>query len=496
MNLQQTDKIELAITGMSCSSCVAKIEKSLNQLSGVISARVNFASEVATVEIAQGELTSTDLVQCIEALGYDVKVAGSDLTAADEQQDRATVFKELRRKFLIGLCLIVPIFILVHWQNLRLDNWLPLSKQNNFLLQFIIQTPIQFWIGWQFYRGAWKALKNLTSDMNTLIAIGTSAAYMYSALVTFFPALFAAEGLVSEVYYDTAGVIIVLIILGRLLETRAKHQTSEAIKKLMELQAKTARVIRSGQEVEVPIEDVVLNDIVIVRPGEKIPVDGVILEGRSAIDESMVTGESIPAEKQAGDEVIGVTINKTGSFRFKATKVGKDTMLAQIIRMVQEAQGSKPPIARLADIISAYFVPTVLLIALITLLVWLFFGPPPALTYALLNFVAVLIIACPCALGLATPTSIMVGTGRGAELGILIRSGEALETTHRLDTIVLDKTGTITKGEPEVTDVLISSGFDELEVLRLAASAEKGSEHPLGRQLFARLNKNSWTCIH
>jgi len=481
-----SEKTELSISGMSCSSCVAKIENSLKQLPGVIHAQVNFASEVATVEFSSGEIVRDDLVRTIESLGYQVNKSNLGDPVAGEQQVRELMFKKLRNKFLLGLSLIVPIFILVHWQNLGLENLLPLSKQNNFLLQLLIQTPIQFWVGWQFYRGAWNALKNRTSDMNTLIAIGTSAAYFYSVMVTFVPSIFAAEGLVSEVYFDTAGVIIVLILLGRLLEARAKSQTSEAIKKLVGLQAKTARVIRAGQELEVPIEDVVIGDTIIVRPGEKIPVDGVILEGNSAIDESMVTGESIPVEKQVGDEVIGVTINKTGRFRFEATKIGKDTMLAQIIRMVQEAQGSKPPIARLADIIAAYFVPVVILVALLTFVVWLTFGPSPALTYALLNFVAVMIIACPCALGLATPTSIMVGTGRGAESGILIRSGEALETTHKLDTIVLDKTGTITKGEPEVTDLLTLAGFDERELLRLAASAEKGSEHPLGEAIVNR----------
>ncbi|MCW8859527.1 MAG: copper-translocating P-type ATPase, partial [Deltaproteobacteria bacterium] len=445
-----------------------------------------FASEMATVEFVSATLTRQDLIQKIESLGYTVSDSELGDPVAVEQEARASAFKQLRYKFLLGLFLVMPIFVLVHWHNLGLERLLPLTQQNNFMLQFIIQTPIQFWVGWQFYRGAWKALKNRTSDMNTLIAIGTSAAYLYSLMVTFVPALFAAEGLVAEVYFDTAGVIIVLILLGRLLEARAKGQTSEAIKKLIGLQAKTARVIRSGQELEVAIEDVAIGDTVIVRPGEKIPVDGIIREGRSAVDESMVTGESMPVEKNPGDEVIGVTINKTGSFSFEATKIGKDTMLAQIIRMVQQAQGSKPPIARLADIIAAYFVPAVIVIALLTFIVWLVFGPPPALTYALLNFVAVMIIACPCALGLATPTSIMVGTGRGAESGILIRSGEALEITHKLDIIVLDKTGTITKGQPEVTDVLPIAGFDRADLLRLAASAEKNSEHPLGEAILRR----------
>jgi len=480
---KELDKAELAISGMNCASCVAKIEKALNQLAGVVRAQVNFASETASVAFVGGQIGRGDLVRTIENLGYEVVESENGDPVAGEQAAREAALGKLRQKFLSGLGLLVPLFLLVYWNNLGLNHLWLLSQRQNFLAQFLVQTPIQFWIGWQFYRGAWAALKNRTSDMNTLIATGTSAAYLYSVLVTFVPSLFTAQGLVAEVYFDTAGVITVLILLGRLLEARAKGQTSEAIKKLIGLQAKTARVVRAKQELEVPIEEVVKGDLVIVRPGEKIPVDGIIVEGRSSIDESMVTGESLPVAKQPGDEVIGVTINKTGSFRFEATKVGKDTMLAQIIRMVQEAQGSKPPIARLADRIAAYFVPAVIGIALLAFVVWLLFGPSPALTYALLNFVAVMIIACPCALGLATPTSIMVGTGKGAEAGILIRGGAALETTHKLDTLVLDKTGTITRGEPTVTDLLATDGFDSKDLLRLAAAAEKGSEHPLGEAI-------------
>ena len=295
--------------------------------------------------------------------------------------------------------------------------------------------------------------------MNTLIAVGTSAAYLYSLIVTFVPHLIMVKGLMMDVYFDTSAAIIVLILLGRFLEARAKGKTSEAIKKLIGLQPKTARVIRNGNEVDIPVEEVTLGDIVVVRPGEKIPVDGIVREGYSSVDESMVTGESLPVEKKSGDTVIGATINKTGTFKFEATKVGKDTVLAQIVRLVQEAQGSKPPIARMVDVIASYFVPVVISIAIITFIVWYFFGPHPALTYAFLNFVAVLIIACPCALGLATPTSIMVGTGKGAENGILIRGAEALETAHQLNTIVLDKTGTLTKGEPSVTDIIESEKF-------------------------------------
>jgi Cu+-exporting ATPase len=358
------------------------------------------------------------------------------------------------------------------------------------MLQLLLQTPVQFWVGWQFYKGAVAAARHRTSDMNTLIAVGTSAAYLYSILATFFPHLFAAEGLAPRVYFDTAGAIIVLILLGRLLEARAKGQTSEAIKKLIGLQAKTATVLVNGEEHEIPIEEVLIGNTVIVKPGEKIPVDGVLVDGHSAVDESMVTGESMPVEKTAGDEVVGATINKTGTFKFKATKIGKDTMLAQIIKMVEEAQGSKPPIARLVDVIASYFVPAVIGIAAITFFIWYFFGPVPALTYAVLNFVAVMIIACPCALGLATPTSIMVGTGKGAEHGILIRGGEALETAHKLNAIVLDKTGTITRGEPAVTDVLAVEGYETEEILGLSASAEKGSEHPLGEAILKKARED------
>jgi Cu+-exporting ATPase len=316
--------------------------------------------------------------------------------------------------------------------------------------------------------------------MNTLITVGTSAAYFYSVAATLFPSVFEAAGMKAEVYFDTSALIIVLIILGRLLEARAKGQTSEAIRKLARLQPKTARVVREGKEMDLPVEEVLPDDIVVVRPGERIPVDGIVVEGRSAVDESMITGESLPVKKEPEDEVIGATINKTGSFKFRATRVGKDTALAQIIRLVHEAQGSKAPIQRLADVISGYFVPIVISIAIATFVVWFNFGPSPALTFALLNFVGVMIIACPCALGLATPTAVMVGTGKGAENGILIKGGESLETAHKLNIIVFDKTGTLTKGEPEVTDTVAVTGFSEEDVLRLAASAEKVSEHPLG----------------
>jgi Cu+-exporting ATPase len=483
----RVERITVPIRGMSCASCVEKVQTALNHVPGVLKASVNFATEKATVEYVPGKVSVKDLAKAVQAAGYELLEVeeGGDLVER-ERAAREAEFKTLKHKFLTGVSLLIPLFLLVFWDKIGLSQILAFSKQNNFLMQFMIQTPIQFWIGWQFYRGAWAAAKHKTSDMNTLIAVGTSAAYLYSVLATFFPSLFAAEGLAAEVYFDTAGAIIVLILLGRLLEARAKGETSEAIKKLIGLQPKQAIVVRDGQEMEIPVEEVEIGDVIIVRPGERIPVDGVVVEGYSSVDESMVTGESIPVEKQGGDEVIGATINKTGTFKFRTTKIGKDTVLAQIIRMVEEAQGSKPPIARMVDVIASYFVPVVIGIAIVTFGIWFFFGPAPALTYAVLNFVAVMIIACPCALGLATPTSIMVGTGKGAENGVLIRSGEALETAHTLNAVVLDKTGTITKGEPSVTDIVEANGVKAKEILQLAASAERGSEHPLGEAILRR----------
>lgn len=478
-----------SVLGMTCASCVNKVQTALNQVPGVIEATVNFATEQAVIEYVEDLVTTKDLSKATEAVGYTLVESEEGQYVDKEKEARETELNLLKRKFLTGILLVAPLFILVHWENLGLGSILPLTRQTNYILQLILQTPVQFWVGWQFYRGALATARHRTSDMNTLIALGTSAAFLYSVLATFFPGLFTFEGLAPKVYFDTAGAIIVLILLGRLLEARAKGQTSEAIKKLIGLQAKTATVLVNGEEHKIPVEEVLIGDTVIVRPGDKIPVDGVIIDGHSSVDESMVTGESMPVEKTATDDVVGATINKTGTFKFKATKVGKDTMLAQIIKMVEEAQGSKPPIARLVDIIASYFVPAVIGTAALTFIIWYFFGPAPALTYAVLNFVAVMIIACPCALGLATPTSIMVGTGKGAEHGVLIRGGEALETAHKLNAIVLDKTGTITKGEPAVTDILIAEGHQSEEILRLAASAEKGSEHPLGEAILKKAHE-------
>jgi P-type Cu+ transporter len=463
-----------SVTGMTCASCVGRVERALEKVPGVLEASVNLANERATVEYLAGEVEPRDWEMAIEGAGYGVVREDSSVEDSHERE-----YRKLKSDFLLAAALTALILLgsLPHMLGLMLPfptGWL------NFAL-LLLATPVQFWAGWRFYQGAWAALKHGQANMNTLVVMGTSAAYLYSAVATLAPGLFAAGRV--DVYFDTSALIITLILLGRLLEARAKGRTNEAIMKLAGLQAKTARVVRGGEEADVPVEDVWVGDVVVVRPGEKVPVDGRVLSGRSAVDESMITGESIPVTKREGDEVIGATVNGSGSFRFMATKVGEDTALYQIMRMVEEAQGSKAPIQRLADRISAVFVPAVIGVAAVTFLVWLLLGPEPALTFALLNTVAVLIIACPCAMGLATPTSIMVGTGKGAEAGILIRGGEALEGAHKLDTVVLDKTGTLTMGRPELTDVVISDGIREEELLRLVASAERGSEHPLGEAI-------------
>jgi Cu+-exporting ATPase len=478
-----TASLELPIQGMECASCIQKIEKILLQTKGVTKAVVNLATEKAKVEYLPSETNIEEIKRAVESTGYKVlKLKPSEEVEDPERLVREKEYKKLKIKFITGLVLGLLVFL---GSSRNWFPWIP-SFLSNFYVLWILATPVQFWIGWQFYKGAWGAFKHRNADMNTLIAVGTSAAYLYSVTATLFPSFFEAGGIKPEVYFDTSALIIVLILLGRLLEARAKGQTSEAIKKLMGLQPKTARIIREGKEMDIPVEEVLVGDKVLVRPGEKIPVDGVVKEGKSAVDESMITGESIPVSKEPGDEVIGATINKTGSFKFQATKVGKDTALAQIIKLVQDAQGSKAPIQRLADVISGYFVPIVISIAIATFIIWFNFGPFPALTFALLTFVAVMIIACPCALGLATPTAVMVGTGKGAEKGILIKGGESLETAHKLDTIVFDKTGTLTKGEPEITDIVNLQVYTEEEILKYAASAEKASEHPLGEAIIKR----------
>jgi len=478
-----SERIDLPIVGMHCASCVARVEKSLLAKDGVLKASVNLATGKARVEYLPARLTATDLKAAVESAGYKVLDTGDTAEVEDvERRVRESEYRALTRKLIAGAVLTVPIF----FGNMHhVFPWTPSFLANAFLL-WILTTPVEFLIGWQFHRGAWKSLRHRTADMNTLISVGTLAAYLYSAAATLAPSFFLGAGVAPDVYFDTSAVIIVLILFGRWLEARAKGRTSEAIKKLAGLQPKTARVIRAGVEQDIPVADVVVGDWVVVRPGERIPVDGVVREGASAVDESMISGESLPVEKKPGNRVTGATINKAGSFKFEAVKIGKDTVLAQIIRLVQEAQGSKAPIQRLADVIASYFVPVVISIAVATFAVWYFFGPAPSLTRALLNFVAVMIIACPCALGLATPTAVMVGTGRGAEHGILIKGGESLETAHKLTTIVFDKTGTLTKGEPAVTDLFAIGGHSEADLLHWAAGAERRSEHPLGAAVVAK----------
>ncbi|MTI85871.1 MAG: copper-translocating P-type ATPase [Firmicutes bacterium] len=466
------DRVDLKISGMTCAACATKVEDTLNGLDGVFRANVNFAMERASIEYDPNRVNKKDFKKAIQEVGY---TAQDGDTRFDEDKEKLEREKETRRQLTIlvlSATLSIPLLAVMFAELFNLH--LPALVHNK-VFQFALATPVQFIAGYQFYRGAFKALKHGSANMDVLIAMGTSAAYFYSVTTTFFTT--------GHVYYETGALIITLIILGRLLESIAKGRTSEAIKKLMGLQAKTARIVRDGKEMDIPVEDVQVGDTVLVRPGEKVPVDGVIKEGFSSVDESMLTGESIPVDKQMDDEVIGGTINKHGNLKFAATRVGSDTALSQIIRIVEEAQGSKAPIQRLADVISGYFVPAVVVVAIITFLSWYFVADTGNFSRALINFTAVLVIACPCALGLATPTSIMVGTGRGAENGILIKGGEHLEKTHALNAVVLDKTGTITRGEPSLTEVIPVDKFSNEELLRLVASAERGSEHPLGEAI-------------
>ncbi|HKS27353.1 MAG TPA: heavy metal translocating P-type ATPase, partial [Pyrinomonadaceae bacterium] len=492
IDVKETERVDLPITGMTCAACARRIERKLSKSPGVASAGVNFATSRATVEYDPKTTGIVNLIEAVKAAGFDAAPPARADSIVDDSA-REEEYRSLLRKFWIAAILSLPVLLIAmsHGRIALLDfrgaNW----------LQLILTTPVVFYCGRQFYRGAWAALRHRAADMNTLIAVGTGTAYLYSVAATLFPGFFVAKrsdamtgmkGMasagVAPVYFEAASVIIALILLGRLLESRARGRTSEAIRKLMGLQAKTARVLRDGREIDLPVEEVLPGDVVMVRPGEKIPVDGVLIDGASAVDESMLTGESLPVEKTAGAEVFGATINRTGAFSFRATKVGRDTVLQQIVRLVQDAQGSRPPIARLADRISGIFTPVVIAIAIVTFIVWLVAAPEgERLAMALSTFVSVLIIACPCALGLATPTAVMVGTGRGAESGVLIKSGESLEIAHKLQTIVLDKTGTITRGRPILTDVLPVAGVEENELLSLSASTERRSEHPLGHAI-------------
>jgi Cu+-exporting ATPase len=489
--MANTDLVHLAIGGMHCANCSAIIESSLGAVPGVISATVNLATERAVVEFRPKEITKEGIIKLIVDTGYSAFELVDETGADKQREEQEREYRSLMRTFVFSLTLSIPLLVLSlpmmginAFGEMLTMQWMDWTYHPYVL--FALATPVQFFAGWRFYKGSWSALKNKAGNMDLLIALGTSAAYFYSVAATFF----IKDG---EIFYETAALLITFVLLGKVLEMRAKGKTSDAIKKLMGLSPKTARVLRGETETEIPIDEVLVDDLVIVKPGEKIPVDGVIVKGATSIDESMITGESVPVDKKEGGEVIGATINKNGLITFKATKVGRDTVLAQIIKLVEDAQGSRAPIQRFADQVSAYFVPAVVAIALVTFIVWYAIGgAPDRFVFALMAGTAVLVIACPCALGLATPTAIMVGTGKGAENGILIKGGEALETAHKLDTIIFDKTGTLTTGHPEVTDMVgfagshSDGGMDTIDVLGLAASLEKGSEHPLAEAVVAQ----------
>ncbi len=474
-------EVTINIGGMSCAACVRRVENTLQKLTGVSHAAVNFAAGTATLSFNPAAASLDHFREALEDSGYAFIGVREEQTADREREARHRELRRLTREFVLAALLSAVIMAgsMPHLFPVLGD--LPLYIRHRVL--FTLTTVVLAVSGRRFFSGAISALKHGTSDMNTLIAIGTLSAWLYSAAATFYPGIFNASGAPAAVYYDSAAMIITLILMGRLLEAKARSRTSEAIHKLMGLAARTARVIRNGKEADIPVNLVAIGDQVVVRPGEKIPVDGIIEEGSSSVDESMLTGEPMPVEKGPGDEVIGATLNRTGSFTFRAKKVGSQTALAQIIRLVEQAQGSKAPVQRLADKVASIFVPAVIGAAAVTFAVWYSFGPEPAFTMALLNFVAVLIVACPCSMGLATPTAIMVGTGKGAELGILIKDARSLEQAHRITTVVFDKTGTLTRGKPLVTDIHAVAGMPENKLLALAASVEKASEHPLGQAL-------------
>jgi Cu+-exporting ATPase len=474
----------IGIQNLRCASCVGFIENELMQTPGVLTANVNVGTQEATVTYWPEKTGLAQLRAAIETWGYRIRPAASDEPPDTQQAEHAREYRRLMRKFWLAALISIPVVITAYSQFFPWVRDWPMDTLRLALFGTALLTlPVLFWSGGDFFTGAWAALKHRSANMNTLVALGTGAAWLFSTIIVLFPGIFPKG--TSEPFFDVVAVVIALVVLGQALELRARGRTSEAIQKLMGLQAKTARVIRDGQEVDIPVEEMLVGDIVLVRPGEKVPVDGLVTEGSSAVDESMLTGESLPVSKKPGDEVIGATLNKTGAFRFRATKVGKDTALAQIVKMVQDAQNSKAPIARLADTISGYFVPVVMILSVLTFLLWFDFGPQPQLVFALVTGVTVLIIACPCALGLATPMSLMVGIGKGAENGILIRSGEALQTAQAIKIVALDKTGTITKGKPELTDVVPSEKWSgrETALLQLAASVERSSEHPLAEAI-------------
>ncbi|MDB9525672.1 heavy metal translocating P-type ATPase [Oscillatoria sp. CS-180] len=481
------DSQTFKLHGMSCAACASNIEAAIRSVPGVKTCSVNFGAEQATVAYDADRLSAADIQSAVDAVGYRAQpVDDNPLTAGDdaERRERATRHRELTHKVIFSLVISGVLMVGALPMMTGLDIPLIPDWMHNPWLQLMLTLPVMVWAGSDFFINTWKALKHHSATMDTLVAVGTGTAYLYSLFPTVYPQWFINQRLQPDVYFEIAATIVSLILLGNLLENRAKGQTSEAIRQLMGLQAKTARVIRQGETIDIPISEVVLGDIVLVRPGEKVPVDGDIIEGASTLDEAMVTGESIPVQKQVGDEVIGATLNKTGSFKFRATRVGKDTFLAQIVKLVQQAQGSKAPIQRLADRVTGWFVPAVIAIAILTFVIW--FNLVGNVSIALITTVGVLILACPCALGLATPTSIMVGTGKGAENGILIKGADSLELAHKIQTIVLDKTGTVTQGKPTVTDYITIRGIansHELPLLRFAGSLEQNSEHPLAEAI-------------
>ena len=478
------DKIAFSIGGMTCAACVRRVESALKSIDGVEDASVNLATSQATITHA----TDWDGMEAIKSMiadtGYEFLGLVGETLEDPVETARQREIKELKLKLGVGIVLSVFIFMgsMQHWFFFLIS----IPRHIMLVALFMLTTPVVFWVGSRFYRGALKAAKQMTTDMNTLVAVGALSAYLYSTLATFRPQFFAGSGIAPHVYFDGAAMIITLILLGRFLEVKTKGKTSMAIKRLIGLKPKTARVIKDGEETDIPIKDVVKGDLILVRPGEKISTDGVVISGTSSVNESMLTGESIPVAKEKGDKVFAATLNKSGSFIFEATGVGAETVLAQIIRLVEDAQGSKAPVQRVADKVASIFVPVVFGVAVLTFIIWYFIVPEPIFSRALLNFVSVLIIACPCAMGLATPTAVMVGTGLGAENGILIKGGESLEKAHKLTTIIFDKTGTLTMGEPEVTDIVPAEGIVEKDILEIAASIEAVSEHPLARAVIRK----------
>jgi Cu+-exporting ATPase len=488
--------LTLPVEGMTCASCVARVEKTLKKIDGVQVANVNLATEAVELSFDPARTSLDVLAKAVDGAGYKLVLPAipSESSIGFEQKQLSEgsqkSYRQLKREFFFSLTLAIPILLV---NMLSMTAWfmshIPLSMDEVNKLLLILTTPVMIVSGKRFFRPAWKLAQHFAADMNTLVAVGTGAAFLYSAAIVLFPRWFPSGTNLHDVYFDSAAVIITLILMGRMLEARAKHKASDSIKLLLGLQPKTARIIKDNKEIEIPIADVAVGDVVIVRPGERIPVDGVILKGNSSVDESMVSGESIPVEKTIGDKVIGGTINKNGSFEFRAAAVGADTVVAHIAKLVEEAQGSKAPIQHLVDKIASVFVPVVMMIALAAFGIWYVLGV--GFAAALMNAIAVLVIACPCALGLATPTAIMVGTGRGASLGVLIKNAESLERAHKINTIVFDKTGTITSGTPSVTDIQGFNGADEQTVLRLAASLEKKSEHPLGTAIVREAKNRS-----